>query len=204
MIAEQVGRPPVGLTTHEAIEILEAHPRRPLVEGAGRAAVLKARGVVVLAEPRGGKAVLLEDFPDGSVLRPDDGIIAWIPGGQLPDNAEADRVMVTASDQRRPRGRAKSGGVELRVTQTRLGYAIHGRRGDDTAKGARHAVALVVRHDEKNVGRAVRRHDARRPVRLGIGGSFLDHAAERHRWRWNLFSVNGDGGVGRTGGAVDF
>ena len=37
VIAEQVGRPLVGLAAHEAVEILEAHARRPLVEGAGRA-----------------------------------------------------------------------------------------------------------------------------------------------------------------------
>src|SRR5260370_39887130 len=98
MIAEQVGRPLVGLTTHEAIEILEAHPRRPLVEGAGRAAVLKARSVVVLAEPRGGKTVLLEDFPDGGVLRPDDGIIAGGTSSQLTDYAEAEREMVKAGN----------------------------------------------------------------------------------------------------------
>ncbi len=76
--------------------------------------------------------------------------------------------MVTAGNQRRPSGRAKSRGVELRVTQSRLGDTIQGRRRDDAAKSARHAVALVVGHNEKDVGRALGRHDARRPVRLGI------------------------------------
>src|SRR6266481_9486135 len=99
--------------------------------------------------------------------------------------------MIAASDQRRPRGRAKSRGVELRVTQSRLGYAIHRGRRDYTAKGARHAVALVIGHDEQDVRRTLGRHDARRPVWLGIGGGFLDHAAERQRWWRDLFPVNG-------------
>ena len=62
VIAEQVGRPLVGLAAHEAVEVLEAHARWPLIEGTGRA-VLKRRGVVVLAEPRRGVAVLLQDLP---------------------------------------------------------------------------------------------------------------------------------------------
>ena len=76
----------------------------------------------------------------------DDGIVARETGGQLGDHAEAHRVMVAAGDQRRPRGRAQRGGVKLRVAQSRLGDAIHRRRRDDAAEGARYAVALVVGH----------------------------------------------------------
>ena len=134
---------------------------------------------------------------------PDDGIVARETRGQLRDHAEAHRMMVAAGDQRRPRGRAQRGGVELRVAQSRLGDAIQRGRRDDAAEGARNAVALVVGHDEQDVGRALGRHDARRPVRLGIHGAFLDHAAERQRRRRELFPVNRDGGTGRTGRAGD-
>src|SRR5437016_1046198 len=112
-------------------------------------------------------------------------------------------MMVAPRDKRGTRGRAKSSGVELRVTQSRLGYAVHGRRRDYTAKGARNAIALVVRHDEQNVGRAFGRYDARWPIRFGILDAFLDYATEWHGWWRDLFPVNGDGGVGRTGCAVD-
>ena len=74
-IAKQIGRPLVGLAAHEPVEILEAHPDRPLVEGPGDA-VLKGGGVMVLAEPRRGIAVVPEDRADGGVLRTDDGIVA--------------------------------------------------------------------------------------------------------------------------------
>ena len=114
--------------------------------------------VMVLAKPRGGITVLLQNFADGGALRTDDGIIAREARGHLADDAEADRVVVAAGDQRRARRRAERGGVELRVAQPRLGDAIHGRRRDDAAKGARHAVALIVGHDEQHVRRAFGRH----------------------------------------------
>ena len=77
VVLEQVRRPLVGLAAHEAVEVIEAHPRRPLVEGAGDA-VLEGRRVVVLAEPRGGVAVVLEDPADGRVVRADDRVIARV------------------------------------------------------------------------------------------------------------------------------
>src|SRR5258705_522416 len=75
VVLEQIRRPLVGLAAHVAVEILEAHARRPLVERAGHA-LLKARRVVVLAKPRRGKTVIPEYRADGGVLRPDDGIVA--------------------------------------------------------------------------------------------------------------------------------
>ena len=116
VFAEQIRRPLVGLAAHEAVEIVEAHARRPLVERTGHA-VLEVRRVVVLAEPRRGVAVVLEDRADGRVVRTDDRVIARITRRQLGDDAEARRVMVAAGDQRRPRRRAQRGGIELRVAQ---------------------------------------------------------------------------------------
>src|SRR5262245_7555829 len=37
MVAEEVRRPLVGLAAHEAVEVLKAHPARPLVERPRRA-----------------------------------------------------------------------------------------------------------------------------------------------------------------------
>ena len=194
MIAEQIRRPLIGLAAHEAVEVFEAHPRRPLIEGA-RHAVLERRRVVVLAEPRRGIAVVLEDRADGRVLRTDDRVIARVTRRQLRDHAEAHRVVVATGDQRRPRGRAERGGVELRVAQPRLRDPVQRRRRDDASKGAVDAIALVVGHDEQHVGRALGRHDARRPPRLRILDALLDHAAEfRRRWR-QLLPVDRDRGA---------
>ena len=51
-IAEQVRLPLAGVTADEAIEILETHAVRPLVEGPGLGRLVERR-VVILAKPRG-------------------------------------------------------------------------------------------------------------------------------------------------------
>ena len=97
--------------------------------------------------------------------------------------------------------------MELRVAQPRLGDAVHRRRRNDAAERAGNAVALVVGHDEQHVGRALGRHDARRPPGLGILGAFLDDdAAELRRRRRDLFAVDGGGrgpGLNRASGGLD-
>ena len=103
----------------------------------------------------------------------DDAVVAGEAGGLLRDHAEAGRVMVAPGDERGPRRRAEGGGVELRVAQPRLGDAVQRRRRDDAAEGARRTEAHVVGHDEQHVGRALGRHDARRPPRLRLQGVSL-------------------------------
>src|SRR5580704_14351973 len=141
MVSEQIGRPLVGLASHKSVEIIATHSRRPLVVGPGEA-VLKCRGVMVLAIPRGGVAVLAKNCADGGFLRADDGIVAWVTRGKFADHAGAHRVMVAASDERRARRRAERRGMELSKAQSRPGYAIHRGRRDDAAERTRNAVAL--------------------------------------------------------------
>src|SRR4249920_3528553 len=99
--------------------------------------------------------------------------------------------MVTAGNQRRARRGAERGGMKLDIAQSRLRDAIQRGGWDYATERAADTIALVVRHDEEDVGRALGGHDARRPPSLGIGGGFLDHAAEGQRWRRDLFPVNG-------------
>ena len=165
------------LAAHEAVEVIEPHADGPLRERPGRA-VLVIRRVVVLAEPRGRVAVLLQDFADGAVVDADVAIVAGEAGRLFGDDAEADGVVVAAGDDRGPRRRAERGRMELGVLQPHLRDAVHRRRRDDAAEGARHAVARVVGHDEQHVGRTLGRHDVRRPVRLGVLGAEADGAAE--------------------------
>ncbi len=101
-VLKEVGRPLVGLAAHEAVEIVEPHPVRPLVEWAGRT-VLVARGIVVLAKPGCRVAILLEDRADGGVVDADDAVVARIAGGLFGNDAEADRVVVASGDQCGPR-----------------------------------------------------------------------------------------------------
>src|SRR5207237_3771586 len=133
-------------------------------------------------------------------------IVARIAGRQFADHTRADRMMVAPRDKRGTRGRTERGGMELRVAQTRFGDAIHRGRRDDATERARNAVALVIGHDEQDVGRAFGRYDARRPVRRGILDAFLDYAAERHRWWRDMFSLIGSRRDGRSvgGGGLSY
>src|SRR4029434_4577688 len=139
VVAKEVRGPLVGLAAHEAVEIIEAHAARPLVVRP-RQAVLKAGRVVIFAEPRCGKPVVSQNRPNGGALRPDDGVVAWKAGRQFANDAEAHGVVVAAGDEGSARRRAKCRGMELRVTQARLGDAIHRRRRDDAAESTRYAV----------------------------------------------------------------
>src|SRR5882672_465854 len=88
--------------------------------------------------------------------------------------------------------------MKIGVAQPLRGDAIHGRRGNDAAEGARCTEALVVRHDEKYVGSALRWHDARGPPGRRLRGLLLDHAAETRIGRWKLFTCDRGRGAGRT------
>ncbi len=196
-VAEEVRLPLVRIAAIETVEILEAHAGRPFVKRPDLAGGERRR-VVILAEPRGGVAVVLEHAPDGGLVFGDDAVVTGEARGLLGDHAEAHRVMVPPGDERRARRRAKRGGVNVIVAQPGLRHAIHRGRRDDAAEGARHAEPGVIRDDEQDIGRALGRHDARRPPRFGLKGIVLDHAAELRIGRGELFAVDGRGGAGRA------
>ena len=197
-VAGEVRRLPlVGVAAHEAVEVLEAHADRPLVEGADGAR-LEGRRVVVLAEPRGAVAVVLQDLADGGLVFGDDAVVAGVARRLLGDHAEARRMMVAAGDEGRPGGRAQRRGVEVGVAQTHLGDAVQSRGGDDAAEGAGRAEAHVVGHDQQHVGRALGRHHPGRPPGLRTCRRALDLAAELRRRRRQLLAADGGGGAGRT------
>src|SRR5262249_42048072 len=91
----KIGRPLVRLAAHEPVEILESHASRPLVERPGHAIEIGGR-VMVLAKPRSGITVLLQDFADGGTVLTDDGVITRKASGHLADDAVADGVAIAA------------------------------------------------------------------------------------------------------------
>ncbi len=101
-IAEQVRLPLAGVAADETVEIIEAHPDGPLIEGPGLAGLVKGR-VMVFAEPRGRIPVLLQDRADRAGILPDDRIVPRKPRGRFAHDAIADRMVVASRDQRRPR-----------------------------------------------------------------------------------------------------
>ena len=159
--------------------------------------VIRAGPVVVLAEPPGGgEAVIAQDRADRGVLGADDRIVAGVTRGELTDHAEAYGVMVATRNQCGARRRAQRGGMELRIAQACLGEPVKCGGRNYAAKGARHSIALVIGHDQKNVGRAFGRHDARRPPGLGVLGGLLNHTTKFGGRRGNLASLDRSRGTG--------
>jgi len=160
--------------------------------------VREERRVVVLAEPRGRVAVVLQDGADGALLDRDDRVVTRVPRGDFAHHPEADRVMVSPGNDRRPRRRAQRRGMEIGVAQPALRDAIEGRGRDDAAEGARRAEAVIVGHDQQHVGRALGRHDARGPPGRRLRGLLLDHPAEFRVGRRQLLAAEGGSSAGRT------
>src|SRR5690242_5317294 len=79
--------------------------------------------------------------------------------------------------------------MKIRVTQPSFGDAIHSGSGYDAAEGAWCTETLVVRHDEQHVGRALRRHDARRPPRFRLRSLFPDLTTELRIGRRELLTA---------------
>ena len=146
---------------------------------------------MVLAEPGGGVTVILQNLAHSGAILRDNRIITWVARRLLCDHTKARRVVVAAGNQGCTCGRAEGGGVELRVAQSRFRDPIHRRRRDHAAKGAGDAIALVVGHDQKHVGRAFGRDDCWRPIWFGIYGGVLDHAAKLRIGRRDLFAIDG-------------
>ena len=201
-VAEQVRLPLVRVAADEPVEVIEALPDRPILERSNLAG-REGRHVVVLAEPRGGVAVFLEDSADGRLVLGDDAVVARESRGLFGYHAEAGRVMVAPGDQRGARRRAERGGVDVVVAQAVFREAIHRRRRDDAAERAGYAKAGVIRHDEENVGSLFGRDDAWRPPGFGMEGILLDHTAEFRIGRRDLVAGERSGSAGRPHLACD-
>ena len=140
---------------------------RPLIKRPDLAD-LEIRRIVILAEPGRHVAVALEDSGNRRLVLGHDAVVAGVAGRQFRYRTSANLVMVTPRDERRPRRRAHRRGMEVGVAETLLGNTVHCRRGDDSPEGAGHAITRVVGHDQKNVGRTLRRHHSEAASRVSI------------------------------------
>src|SRR5262245_51007158 len=75
----QAGKELVGFAADEAVEVVEAPARRPVVEGP-RLAGLVVGDVVVFAPPAGGVTVLVQKLGDRRAALRDDPVVAGEPG----------------------------------------------------------------------------------------------------------------------------
>ena len=177
---EDRGPPLAGLGPDEPVELFEAQAGRPEIERSGLA-VLPVGHVVVLAEPGGVPALLLEDFGDGGGVLAHQAVVAGEAGGQFHDVAGMHRVVVAAGEQRRARGRRDRRGVELRVAQPVLGQLVQRRRVAGPAEGARRAEADVIEEDDDDIGSPLGRLDRLRKIRLRVFHAQPDLPLERGR-----------------------
>src|SRR6516225_1337057 len=112
-------------------------------------------------------------------------------------------MVVAATDYGCACGRTESGRVELCVAQSSLCDPIQRRCRDHAAKSATYTIALIVSHDQQNVGRTLWRHYPRWPPRRRFFGRLLNHATERRVGWWKLFAANSGGRVWRARRAGD-
>src|SRR5258707_11284381 len=97
--------PVVRVASEESVEVLETQSTGPLVEGTIWA-FQPVRNQMVLANPGCVVTVADQNVADGARALRKDRVVAWITRGELRNVAEADAVVVTASEERGSRGRA--------------------------------------------------------------------------------------------------
>ena len=158
---------------------------------------------MVLAEPGGAVAVVLEQAADRGLVALDDAVVAGEAGGLLRDHAKPRRVVVAAGDQGCPGGGAERRGEHAVVTQPIPGDPLHRRCWDHATKGAGHAKTGVVGDDQQHIGGTLGRRDPRCPPRLGLQRGVLDHTAKGWRWGRQLVAAERGGGIGGTERAGD-
>src|SRR5262249_37561387 len=101
-VAKEIRLPLVRVASDEAVEVLEAHADRPLIERSVLAR-LEGRRVVVLAEPGRAVSIVLQDAADRRLVTGDDAVIAGIAGCLFGDHTETARMVVAPGDESRPR-----------------------------------------------------------------------------------------------------
>src|SRR5204862_3280741 len=141
-VAEKVRLPLAGVAADKPIEIIEAHADRPLVERPSLARLIEWR-VVVLTEPRGRVAVLLQNLTNRSAIPLNDRVVTRESRRRFAHDAKSGHVMVAARNQRRARRRTERRGMKLRVPQPVLSDAIQGRGRHYAAERTRRAEAAV-------------------------------------------------------------
>jgi len=135
VVADQLGRPLVGLGAEEAVVALEPEAERPPVERPGRG-VLPLRGQVPLPHGHRVVAVVAQHPRQRGGAARDPAVVAREPQRRLLGHAHPDRMVVAAGQQRGPGRRAHGGDVEAVVAQSVGGDPVDVRRLEAGAEAA--------------------------------------------------------------------
>jgi hypothetical protein len=166
VVADEFGVELVGLALEESVEAVEPAGERPLLERSRRRALLH-RGEVPLADAERGVALVAQHFGDGGGVVADVAEHVREAGAEVRHGPHADRVLGATGEQRRPRGRAQRGDVEVGELQAAGGEGVDVRRVDVGAVAAELGEAGVVEQDHHDVGRVGA--GMRRLVEPGLG-----------------------------------
>ena len=156
VVADEVGRPMVGVALEEAVVALEAQTQWPRIEGPGRRAV-PARRQVPLAHGHGRVAGVTEEAGEGRRRLGQPGVVARETQRDVGQKAHADGVMVAAGEEGGPGGRAQRGHVEAVEGRAAGRQRVHVRRADVGSEGAQVTESRVVEDDGHDVGRPLGR-----------------------------------------------
>jgi hypothetical protein len=99
VVVDEIRIPLIGLAAEEAVEAIEALLQRPLRARCARGDILLGH-VVILAEPEGAPAVVLEDLRHRGTLQRDAPVRAGESIGPLGDRGHAIQVMVAPGQKR--------------------------------------------------------------------------------------------------------
>src|SRR5581483_4079880 len=115
---------------------------------------LPCRRVVILADPRRGIAVLLQNFGQCSGAFRNDACVAVIARRRLSNHSRSCHMVVAACQQRGPGGRAQRGCVKADIAQTLRGQFFHIGRRHTAAERTKLSKTHVVKQNQQNVWRA--------------------------------------------------
>jgi hypothetical protein len=157
--------PVVHVAGVEAVEVVEPEPVGPAVERAGGTG-LPRRSVVVLADPSGHVAILAQHLADGAAASWQHARVPVVAGCGFGNDSGGGGVVVPAGDERRACWAAERRRMEAVVPQSLVGELLDGRRRDAAAKSAVLSESGVVKQDQHDVRRALRRLSRLRELRF--------------------------------------
>lgn len=177
VVADQLGMELVGLPVEEPVETVEAARQRPLIEWAGRRALLHWREVP-LPDAERGVSLLAEHLGDGGRLVGDMAELVGKAGAEIRHRPHAGRMLGSAGQQRRPGRGAQRCHVEIAELQSVRGQRVDVPGVDIGAVAAQLREAGVIQQDDHHVGGTGR--GVRRLVEpgLGVGQRSADDAFE--------------------------
>ena len=173
-----VGPPLIGVAADEAVEVIKAQAGRPEVKRSGLAG-LPVGDVVVLAEPCGAIAVLLEHLSDGRGVLEHHRVVAGEAGGGFGDDTSVHGMVIAAGDQCGSGRAAQRGGVELVELEAVVGQHLERRSIAGAAECAGRPEPDIVEQNQQDVGRALGCLHGLGKVGNRLFGAKVDGALER-------------------------